>query len=65
MRTVRTDECARHCTDIGGLVIYFAFSALVVYITVWVWPRGRPGALLRLPDWQGEHCGLGNLDGAF
>jgi hypothetical protein len=50
----------RRCSDLGWCVAYFAFTAAVAYLVVWVWPRGQPGALLKLADWQGEKCGLGS-----
>ena len=49
----------RHCTDVGWMMMYLAYSAFVIYIAVLAWPKGQPQALLRLPDWQGVHCGLG------
>ncbi|CAJ1368462.1 unnamed protein product [Effrenium voratum] len=50
----------RQCTDIGWLLLYVAFSAVVVYVGVYAWPRRHPGYLLKLADWQGEKCGLGH-----
>lgn len=50
----------RRCTDVNWMFGYFAFSALVVAISVYVWPLGAPQALLKLTDWQGDKCGLGD-----
>ena len=50
----------RRCSDLGWCVTYFAFTAAMAYLVVWVWPLGQPGALLKLADWQGEKCGLGS-----
>ena len=33
---------------------------MVVAISVYVWPLGAPQALLKLTDWQGDKCGLGD-----
>ena len=50
----------RRCTDVSWLVAYAAYSGLVIYMGIVVWPKGQPLALLTLTDWRGLKCGLGS-----
>lgn len=41
----------RRCTDVSWLVAYGAYSGLIIYMGIVVWPQGQPMALLTLTDW--------------
>lgn len=41
------------------LFLFFSVTALAAYVAYIVVPLGQPLALLRLPDWRGQHCGMG------